>query len=124
MKLSTIQTLNANLNPLTFYNGVEFFNWKDLESSIFTNQQRTCVYFAHAYSSWERGSNEIQNKMIRRFIPKGKDMLLINNVFIKDMQNWINNYPRKKLGYKSSNTVYNSLFQPLVVLPLNGGSIT
>jgi IS30 family transposase len=57
-------------------------------------KQGTKVYFAHPYSSWERGTNENINKMIRRFIPKGVDILDYSNKDIERIQNWINNYPR------------------------------
>ena len=57
-------------------------------------KQGTKVYFANPYSSWERGTNENINKMIRRFIPKGVDILDYSNKDIERIQNWINNYPR------------------------------
>jgi len=88
---------------ITFDNGSEFLNWKSLEiSKIDPKKQRTITYFAHAYSSWERGSNENQNRMIRRFIPKGTDIADISRRKIKRIENWMNNYPRKKLGYKTA----------------------
>lgn len=88
---------------ITFDNGVEFLDWKSLEISILDpEKKRTITYFAHAYSSWERGSNEVQNKMIRRFIPKGTDIAEIKRQEIKRIENWMNNYPRKKLGYATA----------------------
>lgn len=88
---------------ITFDNGVEFLDWKSLELSIIDpEKRRTTIYFAHAYSSWERGSNEVQNKMIRRFIPKGTDIADISRQEIKRIENWMNNYPRKKLGYATA----------------------
>lgn len=53
------------------------------------------VYYCHPYSSWERGSNENANAIIRRFIPKGCDMNKITNKTVRLVQNWMNNYPRK-----------------------------
>ena len=89
---------------ITFDNGVEFLDWKSLELSILNpGQKRTTTYFAHTYSAWERGSNEVQNRMIRRFIPKGTDIHCVSEKEIKEIQNWMNNYPRKILGYKSAN---------------------
>jgi IS30 family transposase len=88
---------------ITFDNGVEFLDWKSLEISIFESEEkRTTTYFAHAYSSWERGSNEVQNRMIRRFIPKGTNIADVSIQEIKRIENWMNNYPRKKLGYKTA----------------------
>ena len=89
---------------ITFDNGVEFLDWRSLELSVLNPQnKRTTIYFAHAYAAWERGSNEVQNKMIRRFIPKGTDIHEVSKKEINEIQNWMNNYPRKKLGYKSAN---------------------
>ncbi|MCF7887363.1 MAG: IS30 family transposase, partial [Candidatus Omnitrophica bacterium] len=66
-------------------------------------KKRTTVYFAHPYSAWERGTNENQNKMIRRFIPKGTDIAKVSTKEIKETEKWMNNYPRKVLGYRSAN---------------------
>lgn len=96
----------AKFKSITFDNGVEFLNWESLEiSAIKKNKRRIRVYFAHAYSAWERGSNENQNRMIRRFIPKKKNIAIYNEDQIQDIQDWMNNYPRKILGYKTPNQV-------------------
>ena len=88
---------------ITFDNGPEFLDWESLEVSILDpEEQRTTTYFAHAYSSWERGANENQNRMIRRFIPKGTNIANVDRKEIKRIQNWMNNYPRKRLGYKTA----------------------
>ena len=88
---------------ITFDSGSEFLDWKALETSILEpGKQRTTTYFAHAHSSWERGSNENSNKIIRRFIPKGEDMSHFSKSEIKDIEKWMNNYPRKRLGYRSA----------------------
>ncbi len=102
----------VKFKSITFDNGPEFLNWKSLELSALNPQKkRTTIYFAHAYSSWERGSNEVQNKMIRRFIPKGTNIHDVSVKEIKNIQDWMNNYPRKRLGYKSSNEIMNKCFQ-------------
>lgn len=89
---------------ITFDNGSEFLDWKSIERSSLNNKERrTITYFAHPYSSWERGTNENQNRMIRRFIPKGTDIAKVSNKKIKRIEKWMNNYPRKILGYKTAN---------------------
>jgi len=72
---------------------------------LYPKNKRTTIYFAHAYAAWERGSNEVQNKMIRRFIPKGTDIHDVTPKEIKKIEDWMNDYPRKKLGYKSANQI-------------------
>lgn len=94
---------------ITMDNGCEFVNQKLIERSLYTKKPRTIAYYAHPFSSWERGSNENTNKIIRRFIPKGSDISKYTKKEIKRIENWINNYPRKILGYKSSIEVYETL---------------
>lgn len=97
---------------ITFDNGVEFLDWQSLELSMLDSQRRrTTIYFAHAYTAWERGSNEVQNKMIRRFIPKGTDIHQVSEKEIHKIQDWMNDYPRKKLGYKSANQMAKDCLQ-------------
>jgi IS30 family transposase len=88
---------------ITCDNGCEFLDFEGIEKSIRNKQNRTKVYFAHPYSSWERGTNENINKMIRRFIPKGGDISSFSDKDIERIQNWINNYPRRIHGGISAN---------------------
>ncbi len=96
-------SFKVKFKTVTFDNGVEFLDWKSLESSISSGKHRTRIYFAHPYSAWERGTNENQNRMIRRFIPKGTDISKVLDTDIEKIQEWMNNYPRKILGYKTPN---------------------
>ena len=92
----------VKFKSVTFDNGSEFLNWQSLEGSILNpGEQRTTIYFAHAYSSWERGTNENHNRMIRRFIPKGYDIGGFSDDEIKTIEDWMNNYPRRILGYNT-----------------------
>jgi IS30 family transposase len=88
---------------ITCDNGCEFLDFEGVEKSIRNKSNRTKVYFAHPYSSWERGTNENINKMIRRFVPKGVDIANYSNKDIERIQNWINNYPRRILAGLSAN---------------------
>lgn len=90
---------------ITFDNGVEFMGYKGLEKSCLRKKERTTIYYAHPYCSGERGTNENNNRLIRRFIPKGIDMTKIKVSKIKEIEDWINNYPRAMFGYKSSNMI-------------------
>ena len=88
---------------VTFDNGVEFMGYKGLEKSCRVKKKRIQVYYAHPYRSCERGTNENNNRMIRRWIPKGVDIKPIKVSYIKKIEEWINNYPRAMFDYKSSN---------------------
>lgn len=90
---------------ITFDNGSEFNGYMEMEQSYLRKGKRTSVYYAHPYSSGERGSNENNNRLIRRWIPKGTDIGSLSKEFIKKVQDWINNYPRKIFEYKSTNMI-------------------
>jgi len=94
----------VKFKSITFDNGSEFLNWESLEASVLEQgQKRTTIYFAHSYSSWERGTNENHNRMIRRFIPKGYDIGGFGDEEIQEIEDWMNNYPRRILGYNTPN---------------------
>jgi len=63
-------------------------------------------FFAHAYHSWERGSNENLNGLIRRFLPKGTDFRTVSDKQIKYIEYLINSRPRKRLGWKTPYEVF------------------
>lgn len=105
------KNFSNKFKTITFDNGPEFRNWKSIEKSYNKRitKPRTQVYYAHPYRSGERGSNENGNRLIRRFIPKGTDITLISEEFIKYVENWINNYPRAMFNYKSTNQILEKL---------------
>jgi transposase, IS30 family len=92
---------------ITMDNGGEFLNSEALEtSSIKPGENRTTCYYAHPYSAWERGSNEVSNKLIRRFVPKGTNIGSLTKTDIRRVEHWMNNYPRRLFGYKSANEIF------------------
>ena len=60
------------------------------------------IYYAHPYSSYERGLNEKQNSMIRRFFPKGRSLDDVSPDAVQRVQDWINRFPRKSFAYASA----------------------
>ena len=86
---------------ITADNGSEFLDYEAIERSV-SGGTRTRIYYAHPYSSWERGSNENANRMIRRFIPKGCDISKLTRRQIQQVEDWINNYPRKILDFETA----------------------
>lgn len=87
---------------ITCDNGSEFLDTVSLESSCLYDGKRTTIYYAHPYSAWERGSNENANKLIRKFIKKGEDIGKLPQAYIKRIEKYINNYPRKIFGYRTA----------------------
>ena len=91
---------------MTMDKGCEFTNQKPIERYLYTKKPVVTAYYAHPYSSWKRGSNDNTNKIIRRFIPKGSNISKYKEKEIQRIENWINNYPRKILGYRTTLEVY------------------
>lgn len=81
---------------ITSDNGSEF-------AGIYGMLTRTTdVFFAHPYAPYERGTKENQHKLIRRFIPKSKRLAEVSTQTINRIEQWINNIPRKILGYQTA----------------------
>lgn len=87
---------------ITVDNGVEFSNCDGMKTSVHDGQTRTKIYYCHAYCSWERGTNENINRMIRRHIRKGMDFDDATDEYIRFIQDWINNYPRRMFNFRTS----------------------
>ncbi|WP_010136322.1 IS30 family transposase [Ochrovirga pacifica] len=93
------------LNPIfkktmTYDNGIEMARHEKI-----TRNTGMKIYFAHPYSSWERGTNENTNGLIRRYLPKGTDFNLIDEKLLLKIQDKLNNRPRKIIGYKTPNEI-------------------
>ena len=85
------------IKSITENNGLEFARLYE----VFDYEK---IYYAHPYSSYERGSNENHNRLIRRFLSKGtKNTTQKRVAFIED---WINNYPKKLFNYKTPFEVF------------------
>ena len=87
---------------ITVDNGSEFADSAGLEKSALRDGNRTAIYYCHPYSSYERGSNENQNRLIRRWIPKGMNFDHMAKNDIQEIEDWINDYPRKIFEYETS----------------------
>lgn len=96
------EKFRERFRTITCDNGCEFLDAEGIQKSI-SDGQRSTVYYCHPYCSSERGSNENQNKMIRRWIPKGADISQYADDYILQIQTWMNNYPRKLLDGMSVN---------------------
>lgn len=86
---------------ITTDNGSEFAELSKLEEA-----SETLVYYAHPYASWEKGSNERHNRLVRRFIAKGKRISDYGLDAIARIEDWCNNLPRKILGYKTPDELF------------------
>lgn len=89
---------------LTHDNGLEM-----AEHKLFTKSTKMQVYFCHPYSSWERGTNENTNGLIRDYWPKGTDFSKLSRYQIKKVQKELNERPRKILNFLTPAEVFNEL---------------
>ena len=98
------KNFKEKFKSITFDNGSEFRDYKGLERSYDRRKKgkRVAIYYAHPYRSGERGSNENNNRLVRRFLPKGTDMTPISDEYIQWIEDWINNLLRPMFGFKSS----------------------
>lgn len=86
----------GKIRSITTDNGSEFAEHLHIAKRLKTN-----IYFAHPYSSWEKGCIEYHNKLIRQYIPKGTDFDAISNDMLKEIVIKINKRPRLKLGFST-----------------------
>ncbi len=94
----------SNIHTITYDNGLEFAKHESV------NRMLQCKsYFCNAYHSWEKGTVENINGLIRRFFPKGTNFDKIKHKYIKRVENWINNRPMKVLGFNTPNEMYKKL---------------
>lgn len=79
---------------LTYDQGMEM-----AEHKLFTKETDITVYFAHPHSPWERGTNENTNALLRQYFPKNADFTKISKERLKEVQDELNDRPRKTLGW-------------------------
>ena len=99
---------------ITVDNGSEFADAAGMEQSCRSQGPRMKVYYCHPYSSWERGTNENTNGLIRRWFPKGTDFTKVTTQEIQKVEDWLNAYPREILGFLSADAVFSAGLASLV----------
>lgn len=93
---------------LTSDNGSEFANHRSIAENIGCD-----FYFARPYHSCDRALNENTNGLIRRYLPKGTNFDTISEAEIEQIQDCLNNRPRKSLKYRTPNEVINKYLQSI-----------
>lgn len=86
---------------LTYDNGIQFAEHEQLERDL-----KTSIYFAYPYHSWERGTNENTNGLLRQFFPKGSAFTPITQQRLDRIVKLINTRPRKCLAYQTPEEVF------------------
>lgn len=96
----------AHVHTITSDNGSEFVEHQAIADALGIE-----FYFAHPYSSWERGLNENFNGLLRQYIPKGTDLRLISDEDVRRAEKRLNLRPRKCLGFRQPEVVFRELLQ-------------
>lgn len=98
--LATVEAMKRLVSfpchTVTLDNGAENTNWSDMEYHTGAK-----VYYAHPYHSWERGTNENTNGLIREYFPKKTDFTLVSDDEIRKVEYILNTRPRKRLGWRT-----------------------
>jgi IS30 family transposase len=97
-----LNPLKSISHTITADNGKEFASHEEVASSL-----ELSYFFAHPYSSWERGLNENTNGLIRQYFPKGTNFQEITQIDVEKVAEKLNNRPRKTLNYKTPKEVFN-----------------
>lgn len=99
--IALIKRARRRVKTLTVDNGTEFHGYKDIEAAT-----GATIYFATPHHSWERGTNENTNGLIRQFLPKRKSMRHITQADCEWIEAQLNNRPRKRHGYLTPAELY------------------
>jgi IS30 family transposase len=93
--IEVLKPMSNKIHTITYDNGLEFAEHERMAKALDAD-----IYFAHPYSSWERGINENTNGLIRQYFPKGTDFNKVTNSQIEFVMNRLNTRPRKTRGGK------------------------
>lgn len=99
---------NAVFKSITCDNGSEF-------ATLSRILPDTAIYYAHPYSAYERGLNEKQNSLVRRFLPKGRSLVDVTPESVQRIQDWINRFPRKAFGYATPEELFRSVLFDIAI---------
>jgi IS30 family transposase len=99
--IRVLKPFKARVKTLTYDNGKEFCGHVEIDQAL-----GSVGYFARPFASWERGSNENFNGLLRQYVPKKRAMASITDEEIRMIENRLNNRPRKRLGFKTPAEVF------------------
>lgn len=96
-----LQKHGQRIKTITLDNGTEFHGYEQIEAKYDVK-----CYFARPYHSWERGSNENYNGLLRQYLPKGCCMKSLTQTRCNEIRKEINDRPRKRYGFKAPSQLY------------------
>jgi IS30 family transposase len=105
-----LKPLNSRVKTLTVDNGKEFADHQAIDQALGIQ-----TYFADPYCSWQRGSNENFNGLLRQYIPKKRRMETVTDGVLTMIENRLNHLPRKRLGFKTPCEVFHASLNSVAV---------
>jgi len=99
--INKLEPLACLVKTITFDNGKEFADHALIDQAL-----NSTSYFAQPYASWQRGSNENYNGLLRQYIPKKRKLSTVTDEEVNMIQNLLNHRPRKRLGFKTPYQVF------------------
>ena len=99
--IKKLRSINARVKTITFDNGKEFAEHARIDEAL-----GSTTYFADPFSSWQRGSNENFNGLLRQYIPKKRPLSTVTDEELKMIEERLNKRPRKRLGFKTPKQVF------------------
>lgn len=99
--LKMYKNFHRKTHTITCDNGAEFSKFRLIEKKL-----KTKMYFCDPYHSWQRGTNENTNGLIRQYFPKSIDFDQVKKIEVKRVMDKLNRRPRKTLGFKTPNEIF------------------
>lgn len=100
-----LSPFQARVKTLTFDNGLEFARHGEIDRAL-----QSTSYFADPYASWQRGTNENTNGLIRQYLPKSRAFDTVTQEELAMIMDRLNHRPRKRLGWKTPHQVFMQSF--------------
>jgi IS30 family transposase len=94
--ITKLNAVTPLVKTMTFDNGKEFAGHKTIDAAL-----NSITYFADPFASWQRGSNENFNGLLRQYIPKKRSLSTVTDKGLRMIQQELNSRPRKRLGFKT-----------------------
>jgi IS30 family transposase len=110
--VNRLKPFGKKVKTLTFDNGKEFCGHGKIDEALGSTS-----YFARPFASWERGSNENFNGLLRQYVPKKRSMESITDEEIRMIENRLNNRPRKRLGFRTPSEVFHQSLRRVALRP-------
>jgi len=110
--INRLSPMRNRVKTITFDNGKEFANHRLIDQAL-----SSTAYFADPFASWQRGSNENLNGLLRQYIPKKRPLSTVTEKELRMIEHRLNHRPRKRLGFKTPHEVF---YQSLSRVALRG----